>query len=155
MPKKELIDKSLQKLIKEKPYIVTHKPGFPNIGTREDKQKYGDAVRKIEIAWDFYDVSLYNIKEQKSTIKLGSGNPIDYKPFPDAVKALRHNQLRKSYQYPPAAGDEICRKQIVDYLIEDGVNKVNFFDYFYSYGINYMIQNHFSKSGKNEIIIQQ
>ena len=123
MPKKELIDKSLQKLIKEKPYIVTHKPGFPNIGTREDKQKYGDAVRKIEIAWDFYDVSLYNIKEQKSTIKLGSGNPIDYKPFPDAVKALRHNKLRKSYQYPPAAGDEICRKQIVDYLIEEGFPK--------------------------------
>jgi len=116
--------KSIKLLIKEKPYIISKKPGFPNIGLREDKNEYSYSVKKIEEAWYFYDTDLYNLKTNEKIIKLGSGNPIKYKSFPCSIQNLKkHFSSNKLYQYPPAAGDENSRKRIANYLIKEGFPK--------------------------------
>ena len=115
--------KSIGKLIENNHKITKKKPGFPNIGKRQDKREFSDAVRKIEEAWYFYDTDLYKFSSDENIIKLGSGNPIDYKPFPLPIKKLRRDSFNNLYQYPPAAGDEKSREKIVDYLISEGFPK--------------------------------
>lgn len=114
---------SINKLIKDNSKIQEKKLGFPNIGKRQDNKNFGDAVRKIEEAWYFYDTDLYKILSDKNIIKLGSGNPINYKPFPLPIKKLKKDKFKNLYQYPPAAGDEKNRKKIVEYLISEGFPK--------------------------------
>ena len=86
--------KSIHNFIKDNPQIVYEKRGFPNIGTRRDGKKFGTALKKIEKAWKFYDYDLYNIKSNNQIVNLGNGNPIRFKPFPEAINYLKINKNR-------------------------------------------------------------
>ena len=116
MKKKSIIDE----LILEHPEIEKFKFGFPNIGKRADNKPFSESVLDIEKAWHFYDSDLYNIKTVENVTKLGSGNPIDYKPFPLSKKYLKKQIKKPLYGYPPAAGDEEHRQLISEYLIKEG-----------------------------------
>jgi aspartate/methionine/tyrosine aminotransferase len=123
MKKKSIIDE----LVELHPEVKNFKMGFPNIGKRADGKAFGSAVGKIEKAWYFYDTNLYNIKTREEIIKLGSGNPLDYKPFPMAIEYLKKQLNDSLYSYPPAAGDEGHRQLISNYLIREGFpKKINY-----------------------------
>lgn len=122
-------NKALIQILKEHEEIIKSKPGFPNIGKRNDSLSFSDGVIDIEKAWYYYDTELYNMESPKcKIIKLGSGNPYNYKPFPYAVKNLKKKlKSSKLYMYPPAAGNEESRTNISNYLISIGFNqKINF-----------------------------
>lgn len=119
MKKKNIIDK----LILEHPEVKNFKRGFPNIGKRNDNSPFGEVVSEIEKAWHFYDTDLYNIETCDNIIKLGSGNPLNYKSFPGAIKYLKKELKKSLYEYPPAAGDEKHRQIISEYLIDEGFPK--------------------------------
>lgn len=110
----------IKDLIKEHPEIEHIKKGFPNIGKRNDNLPFGNAVREIEEAWNFYDIDLYNIESENEIVKFGNGNPLNYKPFPLANKFLRKELKNKLYKYPAAAGEESHRQIISEYLIKEG-----------------------------------
>lgn len=102
------------------------KPGFPNIGKRKDNKKFSPSVKKIEKAWYYYDLKLYEYTSEKDIIKLGTGNPIDYKAFPYAIKNIKYKLPKKLFEYPPVAGDEKSREKISEYLKSIGYNsKIN------------------------------
>ena len=92
------------------------KPGFPDIGKRKDKHAFSLPVKKIEEAWYYYDSKLYEYISENKITKLGTGNPINYRAFPYAVKLMRRRLLNDLFKYPPAAGDEECREEIANYL---------------------------------------
>lgn len=123
MEKKSIIDD----LVVLHPEVKDFKMGFPNIGKRLDNKAFGDVVRKIEKSWYFYDTDLYNIKTKDEIIKLGSGNPLNYKPFPISIDYLKKQLKEPLYGYPPAAGSEEHRQIISDYLIREGFpKKINY-----------------------------
>ena len=99
------------------------KQGFPNIGNRRDQLPFSEAVQKIEEAWYFYDTELYQLKNKKNIIKFGSGDPMDYKPFPLCIKQMKKALSKKMHTYPAAAGDEERRECIANYLKKEGFPK--------------------------------
>lgn len=123
MKKKSIIDE----LVELHPEVENFKMGFPNIGKRADGKAFSSSIRKIESAWHFYDTDLYNIKTNEEIIKLGSGNPLNYKPFPMAIDYLKKQINEPLYSYPPAAGSEEHRQIISNYLIREGFpKKINY-----------------------------
>ena len=117
----------MDELLKDHPEVIKGKPGFPNIGCRRDKNPFSKDVQKIEEAWYFYDTELYNLKTKKEITKLGSGDPLNYKPFPLCMKKLKEQMSQNIYQYSAAAGDEELRADISKYLIKEGFpNKISF-----------------------------
>lgn len=116
MKKRSIIDE----LVIEHPEVEKFKMGFPNIGKRADNQPFSDSVLEIEKSWYFYDSCLYGIKTVDNIIKLGSGNPLDYKPFPLSKKYLKKQLKKPLFGYPPAAGDEEHRQEISKYLVNEG-----------------------------------
>lgn len=110
----------IRELIKEHPEIEHFKKGFPNIGKRADNKPFGAAVKEIETAWKFYDTDLYGVTSEQEIIKLGSGNPINYKAFPTSIKYIKKELKKNLFEYPPAAGEEMHRETIAKYLIKEG-----------------------------------
>ncbi len=102
---------------------LTSKRGFPYIGRRQDGKEFSNMVKSIEEAWYFYDYELYNLENNNEIIKLGSGDPIRFKPYPGAIKEIKKALKTEMYQYGPAAGDESLRQILADYLIDIGFNK--------------------------------
>ena len=111
----------IKEILDENNMQYTGKPGFPDIGHRQDRLAYSPSVKEIEEAWYFYDTTLYTFEQDnKNIIKLGSGNPIDSKPFPYAIKNLRKGLRQKLYEYPSVLGEEKSRNEIIAYLKQNG-----------------------------------
>ena len=109
--------KIIKEILDENKMNYIGKPGFPDIGYRADKCEYSSAVKKIEEAWYYYDTTLYTLENnQDKIIKLGTGNPINYKAFSYAINFLKKQLKKNLYEYPSVLGDEACRNIIRDYL---------------------------------------
>ncbi len=118
--------KLIKNIIIENDIPFKGKPGFPDIGKRKDNQNFSLPVKKIEEAWYYYDSKLYEYVSDNKIIKLGTGNPVNYKAFPYAIKKVKKNVSKKLFEYPPAAGDEECRNEIANYLKSiDFPNEIN------------------------------
>ena len=113
---------AIDRLLRENPNLGERRFGLPDIGTRNDGDKFNPTVQNIADAIDFYG---YQIRDENITtipdIDLGGGNPLDYKPFPLAIeemkKALDDNNL---YRYPYTEGDDNIRKVLLDYVEREG-----------------------------------
>lgn len=113
---------SLDRLLRDRPYLKDRRFGLPNIGIRTDGEQFNPTVQSIADAIDFYgyEVRDENIVEMPDT-DLGTGNPVSFKPFPPAISAMKSsldNDLM--YRYPYTEGDDNIRKQLLDYVEKEG-----------------------------------
>lgn len=115
--------KIIKDLITERNLKIRRKPGFPDIGKRQDCLPFSKGVQKIEKSWYFYDSKLFTYETDQKIINFGTGNPIDYKAFPYTIKRMKKNINKKMYRYPPAAGDEKAREKIAEYLKSIGFSE--------------------------------
>lgn len=121
------LPKSLKNVTERQPILENFIRGLPNLGTRADNQPYSRAVSKIYDAFELYGNDLYLLENERikglSSRSLGGGSPMKTKAFPLCKEALLNiiNEDELS-DYPMAAGDEYSRKEIANYLIEEGFN---------------------------------
>lgn len=113
---------AIDRLLRENPNLGERRFGLPDIGTRNDGDKFNPTVQNIADAIDFYG---YQIRDENiitiPDIDLGGGNPLNYKPFPLAIeemkKSLDDNNL---YRYPYTEGDDNIRRVLLDYVEREG-----------------------------------
>lgn len=104
----------------EHPDACEYRKGFPNVGKRQDNKEFGDAVKRINEAWNYYDIELRKIPSNQGTLNLGSGDPLNFPPFPGAIKFLEKEMKGNIYQYGATAGEPKHCKMIADYLVREG-----------------------------------
>ena len=110
--------RAIDRFLAENPYLKERRFGLPNIGVRNDGERFNPTVQAIADAIDYYG---YEVRDEHIAtipdIDLGSGNPMNYRPFPLAVeemkKSLDSNML---YRYPYTEGDDNIRKVLLDYV---------------------------------------
>lgn len=87
--------RAIDRLLRENPNLSERRFGLPDIGTRNDGDKFNPTVQNIADAIDFYG---YQIRDENITtipdIDLGGGNPLNYKPFPLAIEEMKKSKLR-------------------------------------------------------------
>ncbi len=114
--------RAIDRLLRENPRLGERRFGLPDIGVRNDGERFNPTVQNIADAIDFYG---YQIRDEKITtipdIDLGGGNPLNYKPFPLAIdemkRALDDSNL---YRYPYTEGDDNIRKVLLEYVEHEG-----------------------------------
>lgn len=113
---------AIDRLLAGRPHLAERRFGLPNIGVRHDGEQFNPTVQAIADAINFYgyEVRDENIVEIPDT-DLGSGNPVEFKPFPPAIEAMKRS-LNESmmYRYPYTEGDDRIRKQLLDYVEKEG-----------------------------------
>jgi len=113
---------AIDRLLRERPHLRERRFGLPNIGVRHDGEEFNPTVQAIADAIDFYgyEVRDENIAEIPDT-DLGSGNPVEFKPFPPAIKAMMKSlQENLMYRYPYTEGSDEIRKQLLEYVEREG-----------------------------------
>ncbi|MFR2533852.1 MAG: aminotransferase class I/II-fold pyridoxal phosphate-dependent enzyme [Clostridia bacterium] len=113
---------AIDRLLRERPQLGKRRFGLPDIGTRHDGEGFNPTVQTIANAIDFYGYSVRDeaIVEIPDT-DLGSGNPVQFKPFPPAIEAMKHSLDNDwMYRYPYTEGDDKIRQQLLDYVEREG-----------------------------------
>lgn len=113
---------AIDRLLAGRSYLGERRFGLPNIGVRHDGEQFNPTVQAIADAINFYgyEVRDENIVEIPDT-DLGSGNPVEFKPFPPAIEAMkRYLNESMMYRYPYTEGDDRIRKQLLDYVEKEG-----------------------------------
>lgn len=113
---------ALDRFRKGRPDLTERRFGLPDIGTREDGEKFNPTVQAIADAIAFYGFGVRDadIVERPDT-DLSTGNPISFKPFPPAIQTMqKYLEKGDMYRYPYTEGDDIVRKQLLDYLEREG-----------------------------------
>lgn len=113
---------AIDRFLRDNPQLSERRFGLPLVGTRTDMENFNPTVEKIADAINFYG---YEVRDDEiTTIKdtdLGTGNPLNYKPFPLCIermkKCLDSNEL---YMYPYTEGDDRIRKELLDYIEQEG-----------------------------------
>lgn len=113
---------AIDRFLREWPQLRKRRFGLPDIGKRDDGERFNPAVQEIADAIDFYGYGVRdeNIVEMPDT-DLGTGNPVEFKPFPPAIKAMKDsldNDLM--YRYPYTEGDDRIRQKLLDYVEKEG-----------------------------------
>jgi len=114
--------KAIERLLRENPELGERRFGLPCVGTRIDFEKFNPTVQNIADAIDFYgyevrDANITTIKD----IDLGSGNPLNYKPFPLCIEEMKkYLDSDNLYRYPYTEGDDKIRKVLLDYIEQEG-----------------------------------
>ena len=109
---------AIDRFLRENSNLEERRYGLPLVGNRLDFEKFNPTVEKIADAINFYgyEVRDDNIRTIKD-IDLGTGNPLNYKPFPMCIdnmkKYLEEDNL---YSYPYTEGDDKIRKVLLDYV---------------------------------------
>lgn len=124
------IIKSLQRVIEKNPKLETFVRGLPNLGERYDGTPFSTEVLKIYNAFELYGNDLYILENDRiknlSSRSLGGGSPMRTPAFPLCKEALIEEIQRDNLSdYPMAAGDEISRKIIAEYLKKEGFKSDN------------------------------
>ena len=110
------------RLLRERPQLRERRFGLPDIGCRHDGEKFNPAVQKIADAIDYYGYGVRddNIVEMPDT-DLGSGNPVEFRPFPPAKEAMiKSLQNDLMYRYPYTEGADAIRQKLLDYVEKEG-----------------------------------
>lgn len=92
---------------------------------REDRLPYNEPIAKMEPAYNFFNSDLYERNPAQKPVfeydNFHSGTPMDYKPFPGAIRGVKKVLRRKNlFWYPRSAGGFYSQQRIVDYLIDEG-----------------------------------
>lgn len=113
---------AIDRLGRENKDLLERRYGLPDIGKRFDGENFNPTVDRIARAINYYGYEIRdeNIVEIPDT-DLGSGNPLRFKPFPPAVQAMiKSLQEELMFQYPYTEGDDVVRKQLLDYVEREG-----------------------------------
>lgn len=114
---------AIDRLLREQPQLRDRRFGLPDIGTRLDGEQFNPTVQAIADAIDFYGFKVRDEKivEMPDT-DLGTGNPVEFRPFPPAISAMKKSlDNDMMYRYPYTEGDDKIRKQLLDYVEREGV----------------------------------
>ena len=114
--------RAIDRLLRENPNLSERRFGLPDIGRRNDGERFNPTVQKISDAIDFYG---YGIRDDKILTKpdidLGGGNPIAFKAFPLSIKEMKKSlDSDLLYRYPYTEGDDTIRKILLDYVEQEG-----------------------------------
>lgn len=115
---------AIDRLLRENPELGERRFGLPNIGLRNDGEKFNPIVQNIADAIDFYG---YEVRDENITtipdIDLGNGNPTNFKPFPLSIEEMKKSlDDGLMYKYPYTEGDDNIRKELLDYIEKEGFN---------------------------------
>lgn len=113
---------AIDRLLRENPILAERRFGLPDIGSRIDGEKFNPTVQGIADAIDFYG---YEVRDDDISsipdIDLGSGNPMDYEPFPLSIREMKKSLDSKDmYRYPYTEGDDSIRRLLLDYIEKEG-----------------------------------
>lgn len=118
---------AFERLFNVHPELKSIRRGLPFPGRRSDGLDFFADAEIIDKAFiasnEMY--SYESIIDKKLTLfNAGAGSPMQIKPYPPVTEALRDiSDSSKLSQYQLAAGDEECRKKIVEELKAEGFNK--------------------------------
>lgn len=124
------LPESLKRIIEKNPNLEHHVRGLPNLGENLINGKFSNEVNKIYDAFGLYGNELYILENDRTknipSRSLGGGSPMRTPPFPLCKEALIDTiSSDELSDYPMAAGDEDSRKNIVDYLKQEGFKSNN------------------------------
>ena len=122
---------AIDRLMRDNPLLRERRYGLPDIGARQDGEKFNPIVQDIADATDFYGFEVRDdLIATIPDINLSSGNPMKYRPFPLAIKEMI-NSLENvpMYNYPYTEGDDSIRKILLDYIEREGIVNTNPYDY--------------------------
>ena len=111
-----------RRFLRENPSLRKRRYGLPDIGCRDDGERFDPVVQEIADAIEFYG---YGVRDENITtmpdLDLGGGNPIKFKPFPPAIKAMKkYIKGAWMYRYPYTEGADSIRQQLLDYVEKEG-----------------------------------
>lgn len=114
--------RAIDRLLRENSNLGERRFGLPFIGCRLDGEKFNPTVQSIADAIDFYG---YEVRDENITtipdVDLGSGNPVEYPPFPLAIEEMKRSlNSNNLYKYPYTEGDDNIRKVLLDYVEKEG-----------------------------------
>lgn len=122
---------AMDRFFRERRDLRERRFGLPEIGGRSDGEEFNPTVQEISDAIDFYGYGVRdeNIVEIPDT-NLGTGNPIEFSPFPASVEAMQE-YLNKSlmYRYPYTEGDDNIRQKLLDYVEKEGFINIEPYSY--------------------------
>ena len=93
---------AIDRLLREQPQLRDRRFGLPDIGSRLDGEAFNPTVQAIADAIDFYGFKVRDEKivEMPDT-DLGTGNPVEFRPFPPAISAMKKSlDNDMMYRYP-------------------------------------------------------
>ena len=113
---------AIERFLRENPGLKERRFGLPCVGNRTDFERFNPTVQSIADAIEFYG---YEVRDENITkikdIDLGSGNPLDYKPFPLCIDEMKNYLNREDlYKYPYTEGSDDIRKILLDYIEQEG-----------------------------------
>lgn len=122
---------AIQRLLRENPNLKDRRFGLPYVGARLDKEEFNPTVKEIADAIDFYG---YEVRDEnivaKKDINLGDGNPLKYEPFgpsiDEMIKSLKSGDM---YKYPYTEGDDNIRRELLNYIEQEGFINTEPYDY--------------------------
>ena len=113
---------AIDRLLRENPQLGQRRYGLPLVGNRLDMEKFNPTVEKIADAINFYG---YEVRDDEITTKkdidLGTGNPLNFRPFPMCIDKMKEClDSSDLYSYPYTEGDDKIRQQLLDYIEQEG-----------------------------------
>ena len=70
------MNKAINRIIERYPDLDKRMFGFPDIGSRKDKNEFSPFVKEVKDAFDIYDYILNKFYNPKLDINMTSGNPM-------------------------------------------------------------------------------
>ncbi len=113
---------AIDRFLRENPQLGERRFGLPLVGNRLDMERFNPTVEKIADAINFYG---YEVRDDEITTKkdidLGTGNPLKFRPFSLCIEKMKEClDSDNLYSYPYTEGDDRIRKQLLDYIEQEG-----------------------------------
>ncbi len=113
---------AIDRFLRDNPDLRKRRFGLPDIGVRHDGERFNPDVQEIADAIEFYG---YGVRDENIAtmpdLDLGGGNPIKFKPFPPAIKAMvKYVKEAWMYRYPYTEGADSIRQQLLNYVEKEG-----------------------------------
>lgn len=113
---------AIDRFLRDNPDLRKRRFGLPDIGVRHDGERFNPTVQEIADAIEFYG---YGVRDENIAtmpdLDLGGGNPIKFRPFPPAAKAMeKYAREAWMYRYPYTEGADSIRQQLLNYVEKEG-----------------------------------
>ena len=113
---------AIDRFLRDNPQLKERRFGLPLVGNRLDMERFNPTVEKIADAINFYG---YEVRDDEITTKkdtdLGTGNPLKFKAFPMCIDRMKEClDSEYLFSYPYTEGDDRIRKQLLDYVEQEG-----------------------------------